>query len=101
MIEGSTEILRQLRTQTTKQSKSSNNNRLAIKEWSQHLLPERDYNYTEWRIMFHSRSTVDFFNGYAKKLSTTFGNVGAKVNFAMVGAWLVFLHKYISRNMLQ
>jgi hypothetical protein len=56
----------------------------ALESWAQSLT-EKDYNYTEWRIMYHSRSTVDFFNGYAKKLSNLFKEYNAKVNFAMVG----------------
>eukprot|EP01038_Epipyxis_sp_PR26KG_P004821 gene4821-6756_t len=63
-----------------------NANRIAIESWSSSLIPEKDYNYTFWRTEFHSRSTVDFFNGYAKKLSNIFKSNNAKVNFAMVGA---------------
>eukprot|EP01032_Pedospumella_encystans_P014682 gene14682-16844_t len=49
-------------------------------------LTAKDYNYSEWRVTFHSKSTVDFFNGYAKKLSDLFKEQNAKVNFAMIGA---------------
>lgn len=61
-----------------------NPQKIALEKWANTLQP-RDYNYSEWRIMFHSRSTVDFFNGYARKLSDLFKDNNAKVNFAMIG----------------
>lgn len=61
----------------------------ALEAWA-HSLTDKDYNYTEWRVMFHSRSTVDFFNGYARKLSKLFQEHEAKVNFAMIGKLLSF-----------
>lgn len=62
----------------------SNPQKIALEKWAMSLTPQ-DYNYTEWRNKFHSRSTVDFFNGYAKILSNIFKESNAKVNFAMVG----------------
>ena len=61
-----------------------NPQKIALEKWA-NSLTERDYNYEEWRIMFNSRSTVDFFNGYAKKLSDLFKENNAKINFAMIG----------------
>jgi hypothetical protein len=61
-----------------------NPQKIALEKWASSLTP-RDYNYTEWRIAYHSRSTVDFFNGYARKLSDLFKECNAKVNFAMIG----------------
>lgn len=57
----------------------------ALKIWADSLT-EADYNETHWRTFFHSRSSVDFFNGYARRISDIFKKVDAKVNFAMVGA---------------
>ncbi|KAJ1443352.1 hypothetical protein B484DRAFT_441692 [Ochromonadaceae sp. CCMP2298] len=62
-----------------------NPQRAAMEAWAASLGPQ-DFNYTNWRVSFHSKSTVDFFNGYAKRLSAVFKEQGAKVNFAMVGA---------------
>ena len=62
----------------------SNPQKIALEKWANSLTP-KDYNYSEWRIMYHSRSTVDFFNGYAKRLSNVFKDNNAKVNFAMIG----------------
>ena len=64
----------------------SNPQKIALEKWALSLTP-KDYNYSEWRIMYHSRSTVDFFNGYAKKLSILFKENNAKVNFAMIGRY--------------
>ena len=61
-----------------------NPQKIALEKWA-NSLTERDYNYEEWRIMFNSTSAVDFFNGYAKKLSDLFKEDNAKVNFAMIG----------------
>ena len=58
---------------------------IALEQWAMSLT-YRDYDYNEWRKTFHSRSTVDFFNGYAKKLSDLFKSYNAKVNFVLVGA---------------
>ena len=55
-------------------------------------LTAKDYNYSEWRVTFHSKSTVDFFNGYAKKLSDLFKEQNAKVNFAMIGKFHLMLN---------
>jgi hypothetical protein len=71
-------------TKTKKKRSRVNPAKIALESWAQSLT-EKDYNYTEWRIMYHSRSTVDFFNGYAKKLSNLFKENNAKVNFAMIG----------------
>lgn len=62
----------------------TNPQKIAIEKWAMALTP-RDYNYSEWRVTFHSRSTVDFFNGYAKRLSDVFKANNAKLNFAMIG----------------
>lgn len=62
----------------------TNPQKIALEKWAMGLT-EKDYNYTEWRTTFHSKSTVDFFNGYAKKLSDLFKEHNARVNFAMIG----------------
>jgi len=66
-------------------SKAVRRDLIALEQWALSLT-DRDYDYNEWRKSFHSRSTVDFFNGYAKKLSSLFNSYNAKVNFVMVGA---------------
>lgn len=62
----------------------TNPQKIALEKWALSLTPT-DYEYEQWRIMFHSRSTVDFFNGYAKRLSNLFKDNNAKVNFVMIG----------------
>jgi len=62
----------------------TNPQKIALEKWALGL-SAKDYNYSEWRVTFHSKSTVDFFNGYAKKLSDLFKEQNAKVNFAMIG----------------
>lgn len=62
----------------------TNPQKIALEKWALSLTPT-DYEYEQWRIMYHSRSTVDFFNGYAKKLSNLFKENNAKVNFVMIG----------------
>ena len=62
----------------------TNPQKIALEKWAMGLTA-KDYNYSEWRVTFHSKSTVDFFNGYAKKLSDLFKEQNAKVNFAMIG----------------
>lgn len=66
-------------------SKTVRRDLIALEQWALSLT-DRDYDYNEWRKSFRSRSTVDFFNGYAKKLSSLFKSYNAKVNFVMVGA---------------
>lgn len=66
-------------------SRTKNNQSQALEQWALSLTND-DYDYDKWRIKFHSRSTVDFFNGYAKLLSKVFKNYNAKVNFVMIGA---------------
>lgn len=60
--------------------------RQALSHWANNYLTEKDYSVDEWRVMFHSNSAADFFNGYARKISNVFAQFNAKVNFAMVGA---------------
>lgn len=67
-----------------KKQKRANPEKVALEKWATSLTA-KDYNYTEWRAKFHSRSTVDFFNGYSVKLSNIFKENGAKVNFVMIG----------------
>ena len=67
-----------------------NPQKVALEQWA-YSLTQKDYNYTEWRIMYHSKSTVDFFNGYARKLSDLFKLNKAKVNFAMIGKLSKFI----------
>jgi hypothetical protein len=58
--------------------------RAAIEAWGSSLLPERDYNATQWTKMKGQPQYV--FDHYAKKLSDIFLKTGATVNFALVGA---------------
>jgi hypothetical protein len=74
-----------------------NPQKIALEKWASSLTP-RDYNYTEWRIAYHSRSTVDFFNGYARKLSDLFKECNAKVNFAMIGKVTLRLRHTLQRE---
>lgn len=62
--------------------------KLAMTAWAEQLT-ERDYSPEEWKHIFHSSSTSDYFNGYAKKLSKIFKDHKAKVNFAMIGRYSV------------
>ena len=57
----------------------------AIAAWAESLQPI-DYVEAHWKETFHSSSAADFFNGYAKKISSLFLAAGAKVNFALIGA---------------
>jgi hypothetical protein len=84
------------RGEKKKKKVRTNPQKLALENWALSLTP-KDYNYTEWRIMYHSRSTVDFFNGYAKKLSNLFKEHNAKVNFVMIGNELFNLYAYNTR----
>lgn len=68
-----------------RKDKKSSPERQALTHWSEYLT-ENDYNYTNWRNMFHTNTASDFFNGYARKISNVFKKYEAKVNFAMVGA---------------
>lgn len=67
-------------------TKVVNPQRAALEAWAASLNPELDYNSTQWRYMFRSRSASDYFDQYVKKLSKLFMNHNAIVNFAMVGA---------------
>ena len=58
----------------------------AMEQWASSLVPEKDYNSSQWQITFHSRSPSDFFDKYCQRLSKLFKSLGANVNFAMIGA---------------
>ena len=62
----------------------ANPQKIAMEVWAS-TLTDKDYNDADWRTKFHSSSTADFFNGYAKIISDIFKENDAKVNFAMVG----------------
>lgn len=57
----------------------------AIRLWA-NSLTENDYNHTYWKEQFHTNAASDFFNAYARKISGIWKDIGAKVNFALVGA---------------
>ena len=59
---------------------------MALEEWTASLVPELDYNASNWRYRFRSRSTTDYFNFYVRRLSDIYKKNNAEVNFAMVGA---------------
>lgn len=73
------------RKRKAKKNKKQSAEKQALAHWAD-FLTERDYNYTEWRKMYHSNAASDFFNGYGRKISNIFKKYEAKVNFAMVGA---------------
>jgi hypothetical protein len=56
----------------------------AIRRWAESLKPE-DYDYENWKNTFNTKLASDFFNGYARRISDIWKEVGAKVNFALVG----------------
>ena len=58
----------------------------AMEQWAASMVPEKDYNASQWQITFHSRSPSDFFDKYCQRLSKLFKGLGANVNFAMIGA---------------
>lgn len=59
--------------------------RAAIDAWANYLMPERDYNATSW--ITRNRSQPQYvFDYYVTLLSDVFLDVGATVNFALVGA---------------
>lgn len=64
--------------------KRENKERVAIRKWAESLT-EKDFDVEHWKEIFHSRSASDFFNGYGKKISIMWKEIGAKVNFALVG----------------
>ena len=57
-----------------------------MEEWAKSLDPIKDYNSTNWRLMFRSRSTTDYFDHYVRRLSNIFAVQNANINFAMIGA---------------
>ena len=57
---------------------------VAIRKWAEGL-GDNDYSVEGWKDAFHSSSASDFFNGYARKISDLFKDVGAKLNFALIG----------------
>ena len=60
--------------------------RAALEEWAQSLIPEVDYNASGWAVKFRSRSPSEYFEKYAKQLTTVFQKNNAMVNFVSVGA---------------
>ena len=62
------------------------NQKAAVEQWALQMDPSRDYNGTNWRHMFHSRSASDFFDNYLRRLSKIFLEKSAIVNFVLVGA---------------
>jgi hypothetical protein len=63
---------------------------IAIRRWAESLKPE-DYDYENWKQTYNTKLASDFFNGYARRISDIWKEVGAKVNFALVGRFLVSL----------
>lgn len=59
--------------------------RRALEEWGNSLNDETDYNATYWQYGLHMQPQ-NAFNHYINKLSQLFKKLGAKVNFAIVGA---------------
>ncbi len=59
--------------------------RRALEEWGNSLNEETDYNATYWQYGLHMQPQ-NAFNHYINKLSQLFKKLGAKVNFAIVGA---------------
>ena len=61
------------------------NGRQALETWARSLNQD-DYNTTNWKYKFHSKTPQVFFDQYVKAMSEKFGEENAHVNFAMVGA---------------
>jgi hypothetical protein len=57
----------------------------ALETWARSLTSD-DYNVTNWRYKFHSKTPQVFFDQYLKAMSAVFAEEEAHVNFAMVGA---------------
>lgn len=58
----------------------------ALEQWAASMVPEKDYNASQWQMTFHSRSPSDFFDKYCQRMSKLFQGLGANVNFVMIGA---------------
>lgn len=67
-------------------SEGRGNPRAALQEWAASLVPEIDYNVTQWAMKFRSRAPQDYFEAYNKKLSDIFLKHRAWVNFVLIGA---------------
>lgn len=69
-----------------KKNRKYNPQREALQTWASDLEPELDYNSTMWRIKYRSSTWSVHFNGYCKRLSDVFRDIGANINFVMIGA---------------
>lgn len=79
------------RNKMRKGKKKENPIKLAIQTFIDSIT-EKDYDYENWKVAYHSNNAADFFNAYAKKISDIFKKHKAKVNFAMIGMPLCSLN---------
>jgi len=77
---------KKMKWQTETARKKPGGQRAALEQWASSLVEEKDYNVTQWRLNFRSRSPQDYFDQYVRQLSNLFESYGANVNFAMIGA---------------
>jgi len=68
-----------------KVKKDMSNGRKAMETWARSL-SGKDYNVTNWKFMFRSKTPQVFFDQYLKAMSDVFAAEEAHVNFALVGA---------------
>lgn len=68
-----------------RRSKKSVPQRRALESFA-NSLNSRDYNASNWRLLFHSRTPQEFFDQYIRKLSAIYEKEKAIVNFVMIGA---------------
>ena len=76
---------RQLGSDKKVKKNDMSNGRQALETWARSLT-EMDYNVTNWKTKFRSKTPQVFFDQYLKAMSAVFGTEEAHVNFALVGA---------------
>tara|TARA_B110000090_G_C13217050_1_gene383262 strand:+ start:169 stop:645 length:477 start_codon:yes stop_codon:yes gene_type:complete len=67
------------------EKKRSGSGKEALRAWA-HSLTESDYNATNWRYKFRSKTPQVYFDQYLIDFSRKFAISGGNVNFVMVGA---------------
>jgi len=65
--------------------KDMSNGRKAMETWARSLT-KQDYNVTNWKYKFRSKTPQVFFDQYLAAMSAVFAEEQAHVNFALVGA---------------
>lgn len=85
MLQGSRRTLAGEDKRLAGKSKDLSHGRQALETWARSLT-EEDYNVTNWRYKFRSKTPQVFFDQYLKEMSAKFADEDAHVNFALVGA---------------